>query len=157
MANAAATENCFVDGDLNVDEFSNIDSSLLMSLLDEEGGDDEMLRSMIESLEPGVMNQDSCSETDNSDDASSEDFGFSRSEVDDQLECCSTSPDHHPDFDQWIDMEMAYSCPSYEMTGYFIGRFTGNMVDLEGLQDYSSQVCYDEMPMEEDDYIGLWQ
>lgn len=159
MANATATENCFFDqnyDDLNVDNFSNIDSSLLMSLLEDsqaEDGDDEMLRIMIQSLEPEIMNQDSCLETYNSD-GSSEDYRFSDVE---QLESCSTSPDHHLDF-EWIDMEMAYSCPSDEMARYF-GHFTEKIEtmvhELGGLEDYS-QVYY-EMHMEEDDYIGLWQ
>lgn len=143
MASAAASENCFLDqmcDDLNTaDDFSNIDSSFLMSLLNDSQGedeDDEMLRAVILSLEPEITNHVSCSGTDNS-----EDNGFSD-------ECCSTSHDHYPDF-EWIGMEM-----EMEMTGYF----TGNMVEVGGLEEDYSQVCY-EMAMEEDedDYIDLWQ
>lgn len=141
----AATEICFVDqscDDLNVDELLNIDTSLLMSFLEdsqgEGGGDGEMLRAMIQSLEPEIVNLESCSETDES---SEEYCRFS--EVD-EVECCSTSPQNHPDF-EWMYMEM----------DYFSGRFIGNTVEFGGLDDYS-QVCY-EMAMEEDDYIGLWQ
>ena len=119
--------------ELSVDEFSNIDTSLVMSLLQEED--------MIGSFEPELVDQClSSSETSVSGD---NEYGF----------CDEMS---HPDF-EWVDMEMAYSCPSDEITGYnFIGRFTA---EYEGLEDYS-RVWYDNMPMameEEDDYIGLWQ
>lgn len=138
---AATHEICFLDqssGDLNVDELLNIDTSLLMSFLEDssqgEGGDGEVLRAMIQSLEPEIMSSGSCSETDES----SEECRFS------EVECCSISSQNHPDF-EWMDMEM----------DYFNGRFTGNVVEFGGLEDYS-QVCYG-MDMEEDDYIGLWQ
>lgn len=155
MASFAATENCFLDqscDDLNVDELLNIDTSMIMSLLEDlqaEDGDGDVLRALVQSLRPEIMNQDSCTETCSSDD-SSEECRFS--EVD-EIECCSnsTSLDHHPNY-EWIDMEMDYySCPGYEMTDYF----TENMVEFGGLEDYS-QVC-NGMAMEEDDYIGLWQ
>ncbi|KAI3457534.1 hypothetical protein Pfo_014197 [Paulownia fortunei] len=159
MANATAAENCFINqscDDLNVVEFSNIDNSLLMSLLEDsqvEDGDDETLRIVIQSLEQEIMNQDSCLETYNSD-GYPEDYRFSDVL---QLESCSTSPDHHLDF-EWIDMDMAYSSPSDDMTSYFIGHFTDkieNMVELGGVGDYS-QDC-SGVPMEEDYYTGLWQ
>ncbi|KAL1538380.1 hypothetical protein AAHA92_27135 [Salvia divinorum] len=141
MANA---EICFLGqscDDFNIDDLLTINTSLVMSFLEDsqvEEGDDEVLRAMVESHEPEITSQDSCSET----------YQFSEEVV--QLECCS-SMSHHQDF-EWIDMEMDYSCPSHEITGYFISR---NMVELGGLEDYS-QLC-DGMPMEEDGYIGLWQ
>lgn len=136
MASATATNY----DDLNVDEFTNIDTSLLMAFLEAEDGDDEMFPSTIE-----ITNLESCSET--TDDSSE---GSLFSEVD-ELESCSTSPLHHnPDF-EWIDnMEM-----DYEMNGYFIAPFTENMAEFGGLEDYT-QTCYG-MSMEEDVYIGLWQ
>ncbi|KAG6398116.1 hypothetical protein SASPL_139568 [Salvia splendens] len=131
--------------DFNLDELLNMDSSLVMSFLEdsqvEEGDDDQVLRDM---------------ETYFSDNGSSEECRFSE-EVDDQLECCTSSSHHHlhqQDF-EWIDVEMDYSCPSYEATGYFISCITGDMVDVGGLDDYS-QVC-NGMDIEEDGYIGLWQ
>lgn len=155
MACVAATENCFLDqgcGDFNVDEeFSNIDGSLVMSLLEDlrEGdGDDEMLRAVIQSPEPEITNHDSSSESEDSD-ASSEDYTLFLDE------CCSTTLNHLQDF-EWNDMEMAHSFFSYETAGYFTGNFTGNMIQMGGLEEDCSQVCYG-MPMEEDDYISLWQ
>lgn len=121
--------------DLNGDELSSIDTSLLMAFL-EDGGDDGMFPSTIEATD-----LESCSET------SSE-------------ESCSASPLHHnPDF-EWIDdMEMDYSFPSYNeisMDGYYyIAPYTENMGKVGGLEDYT-QTCYG-MSMEEDGYIGLWQ
>lgn len=144
----SADQYVFLDqscDDLNVDEFSNIDTSLLMALLQDtqtEGGyGDEKLQSMIPSLLPEIMNHESCLETE---DSASEDYLFS--EVDD-LESCSTSPHHHKDF-EWMDMEIGYPC---EMAGYF----TEEMVEVGGLEDYA-QACYG-MSMEEDDFIALWQ
>lgn len=123
--------------ELSVDEFSNMDTSLVMSLLQEEDRDDDMVRLMIESFEPELVNQ--C---------------LSSSETYNEYAFCDEMS--HPDF-EWVDMEMAYSCPSDEITGYnFTGRFAA---EYEGLEDYS-RVWYDNMPMameEEDDYIGLWQ
>lgn len=131
----AATEMCFLDQSsdgLNVDELLNIDTSLLMSFLDDslDGG---VLRAMIQSLdEPAESMSSGCSET-------TDECRFS------EVECCSISSQNHPDF-EWMDMEM----------DYFNGRFTGNVVEFGGIEDYSSRVCYG-MDMEEDDYIGLWQ
>ncbi|KAL1538378.1 hypothetical protein AAHA92_27133 [Salvia divinorum] len=125
--------------DLSVDEFSNIDTSLVMSLLQEGDRDDDTLRLMIESFEPGLADQCLSSET-----SVSGDNGYRF--------CDEMS---RPDF-EWVDMEAAYSCPSDEIAGYFDGRFAA---EYEGLEDYS-RVWYDDMPMameEEDDYIGLWQ
>ncbi|GFQ05754.1 hypothetical protein PHJA_002719500 [Phtheirospermum japonicum] len=146
MANAIAAENCFFDcDDLNAVEFPNIDKSIVMSLLEDsslvqmEDGDDEMLRIVIQSLEREI----------NKSNEYSEDCRFSD---DEQLESCSTSPDHHRlDFD-WIDTEMDYSSPGDEMTSYFIGNYTD---EIGVLGDYS-EFCY-EMPMEEDEYCSLWQ
>ncbi|KAG6395828.1 hypothetical protein SASPL_141957 [Salvia splendens] len=133
MANSG--EICFLDqsqsyDDFNLDELLNMDSSLVMSFLEdsivEEGDDDQVLRYMEASF---------------SDNGSSEECRFSE-----EL--------HQQDF-EWIGVEMDYSCPSYEATGYFISCITGDMVDVGGLDDYS-QVC-NGMDIEEDGYIGLWQ
>lgn len=144
MANA---EFCL--DDFNLDELININTSLVVSFLEDslvEEGDDQVLRAMMESLEPEITNHDSCSETYFSDEGSSEEC------LSEEVECCSSISHHHNQDFEWMDMEMDYSCPSYEITGYFVSR---NMVEHSGLEDYS-QVC-DGMTMEEDGYIGLWQ
>ncbi|KAI3465947.1 hypothetical protein Pfo_022610, partial [Paulownia fortunei] len=157
MANATVTENCsFCTSldDLNDIEFSNIDSSLIMSLLEDsqvEVGDDERLRSVIQSLEAEIINQDSFLETNS--EGYLEDYQFSDVE---QMDSCSTSPDHI--YFEGIDMEVPYCSPTDDMTGYFMGHFADeieNVVEFVGVTDYS-QVCYG-MAMEEDGYHGLWQ
>ncbi|PIN16643.1 hypothetical protein CDL12_10701 [Handroanthus impetiginosus] len=145
MANATATENCLLNqsfDDFNVFEFSNIDDSLLMSLLEdlqvEEYGDDERLRFVIQSLEAEIVKQDSCSEIYyQSEDYRFSDVGF-----------------------EWIDMEMDYVSHHYELSSYFIGHYNlsdkiGTMPEFGGMSDYS-HVCYGMPLMEEENYSGLW-
>ncbi|KAL3613737.1 hypothetical protein CASFOL_041811 [Castilleja foliolosa] len=147
MANAISAGNYFFDcDDLNAVEFPNIDESLVMSLLEDSSlvqmdvEDDEMLRSVIQSLEREI----------NISNENSEECRFSD---DEQPESCSTSSDFHGvDFD-WIDTDMDYSCLDNEMDSYFIGNYA-NEIGVFG--DYS-EFCYG-MPMEEDDeYCSLWQ
>ncbi|KAL1538379.1 hypothetical protein AAHA92_27134 [Salvia divinorum] len=141
MANNA--EICFHDqsyDDFDLDELLNMDSSLVMSFLEdsqvEEGDDGQVSRAM---------------ETYFSDSGSSEECHFSEEVVDDH---CTSLSHHQQDF-EWIDVEMDYSCPSYEATEYFIGCMDGDMADVGGLVDYS-QIC-NGMVIEGDGYIGLWQ
>ncbi|PIM98693.1 hypothetical protein CDL12_28820 [Handroanthus impetiginosus] len=158
MATTIVTENySFNTGleDLNDIEFSNIDASFLMSLTeDSQIDDDERLRSVIQSLEAEILNQNSFLETN-----SEEKYQFSSIQ---QMESCCTSADHdqgHDFYFEGIDMEMPYYCSSAdEMSSYFSCHFEDNvenMAEFGGLTDYS-QVCYG-MAMEEDDYSGLWQ
>ncbi|PIN16644.1 hypothetical protein CDL12_10702 [Handroanthus impetiginosus] len=143
MANATATENCLFNqsfDDFNVVEFPNVDDSLLMSLLEdshaEEYGDDERLRFVIQSFEAEILNQESCLETYQPEDYGFSDVGF-----------------------EWIDMEMDYKSPNDEISSYFINHCLsdeiGIMSELGVMSDYS-RVCYG-MPMEEENYCGLWQ
>lgn len=146
MANATVlTEACSFD-DLNDIEFSvsDIDSSLVMSLLEDsqvlEGTDDERLRSVIQSLEAEIINQDSFLQEINS-----EDYQFSDVE---QIESCSTSPDciYFEGFD-------------LEMMPYVISHFADeieNVFEFVGVSDYS-EICCGMAMEEEDDYHGLWQ
>lgn len=125
-------ENCFLDDDdLNLDEFSNIDSSLVLSLMGDARAEDA---GDIESLEPEIVN--GCSSSESS--VSGDEYRF----CEDEAESCSSTAS--PEY-EWDD-EM-------ETMAYFVGEH-------QGLEDYS-QVWYDEMmPMameEEYDYICLWQ
>ncbi|KAL0443724.1 UNVERIFIED_CONTAM: hypothetical protein Slati_2095100 [Sesamum latifolium] len=153
MAKAIQTETCFWGrscDDLDDVEFSNIDDSLIMSLLEDsqvEDGDDERLRAVIQSLEAEIMSQNSCLEAYDHSEGCPDDYRFCDVE---QPESCSTSPDHCLDF-EWIDMETVqtdYSIHNDEMTSYFI--------ELGGVGDYSQVYNYG-MPMEEDDYSDLWR
>lgn len=152
MANATATETCFWGrscDDLDDVEFSNIDDSLVMSLLEDsqvEDGDEERLRAVIQSLEAEIMSQNSCFEAYDLE-GCQDNYRFCDAE---QSGSCSTSPDHRLDFD-WIDMETFqtdYSIPDDEMTSYFI--------ELGGVGDYSQVYSYG-MAMEDDDYSDLWR
>ncbi|KAK4438989.1 hypothetical protein Salat_0233500 [Sesamum alatum] len=155
MANATATESCFWYNnrdDIGDTEFLNIDNSLVMSMLDDsevEDGDNERLRTVIQSLEAEIMSQDSCLGTYDSE-GCSDDYRSSDS--------CSTSPDRSLDF-EWIDVETDYSCLNDEVAGYFSGQFTdkieNSMLEL-GEVDYSQVYNY-SMAMEEDEYCRLWQ
>ncbi|KAG8386669.1 hypothetical protein BUALT_Bualt03G0173100 [Buddleja alternifolia] len=136
------------------------DSQLLLE--DNIGDNHEKLRSVIQPLEAEINDAnidhvESCLEESSSHGYHLEDYRFSDLEQQVLVDSCSTSISDHQDIgDQWIDdMEMAYSYPSDDMiTGYFIGDFTdkiATMVEFGGVEDYS-QICYDVMTMEEDDY-----
>ncbi|KAL0406590.1 UNVERIFIED_CONTAM: hypothetical protein Slati_3972900 [Sesamum latifolium] len=159
MAGAAIlTENCSFSAsldDLNDVEFSNIDSSFIMSLLDDsqvEGGDDQRLISVIQSLEAEIMTPNSFLETNS--ECYLEDYAFSDVE---QMDGCSTSSDHV--YFEGIDMDVSYmSTLTDDMTSYFIDQSAEemeNVVEFVGLRDYSQVCC--GLAMEEDDYSGLWQ
>ncbi|KAL0353933.1 UNVERIFIED_CONTAM: hypothetical protein Sangu_0974600 [Sesamum angustifolium] len=150
MANATANETCLWGRSCDVlddVEFSNIDDSLVMSLLEDsqvEEGDDERLRAVIQSLEAEIMSQNSCSEAYDSE-GCLDDYRFCDVE---QPESCSPQPDHCLDF-EWIDMETVqtdYCIPNDEMMSYFI--------ELGGVGDNSQAYSYG-MAMEEDDYSDL--
>lgn len=155
MANSTAVEtqsfNTSPD-DFNDIEFSNIDYSLLISLLDDSPvqGVDEDLRTVIQSLEAEIGTDDTFSNTNS--DGFTEDYQSSDAE---QLESCATSPDNL-DF-QFTDMEMAFDYHSEcDNTDYF--NFTDNMenmIEFVQERDYSHLYC--EMPMEEAEYVSLWQ
>ncbi|KAK4438999.1 hypothetical protein Salat_0234500 [Sesamum alatum] len=161
MANTTATESCFWynnSDDIDDTEFLNIDNSLVMSFLEDsevEDGDNERLRTVIQSLEAEIMSQDSCLGTYDSE-GYSDDYRSSDLE---QLSSCSTSPDRSLDF-EWIYVETDYSCLNDEVAGYFNGQFTekieNSMFELGGEVDYSQVYSY-SMAMEEDEYCGLWQ
>ncbi|GER53920.1 DNA replication helicase Dna2 [Striga asiatica] len=152
-------ESCFLDqsfDDLNVDvDFSSIDTSLVMSLLEDsaqvEYGDGEMLRITVKSLGQEIANHGSCLEMYKSDEYYNEDYQIFNVE---QPESCSSTFDHNLDDFDWIGAEMDYSS-----TGYFIANFADkmeNMIEFVALEDYS-HFCY-EIPMEEDGYAtSLWQ
>ncbi|KAL2245572.1 UNVERIFIED_CONTAM: hypothetical protein Sindi_2825400 [Sesamum indicum] len=157
MANTTATENCFWyknSDEIDDTEFLNIDNSLVMSLLEDsevEDGDNERLRTVIQSLEAEIMSQNSCMGTYDLEGC-----------PDDYRSCdvsCSTSPDRCLDF-EWIDMERDYSYLNDEVGNYFNGQFTdktgSTMFELGGEVDYSQVFSY-AMAMEEDEYCGLWQ
>ncbi|KAI3465945.1 hypothetical protein Pfo_022608 [Paulownia fortunei] len=141
MASTTVTENsCCTTchNDLDYVEFSNIDTSLLMSLLEDslvEDRDDERLRNVIQSLEAELVNEASFSES------NSEGYLEYYDQLSDieKMNSCRTSPDRL-DY-EWIDMEMAYSSPIVEMASYFID---------------GPQIC-DGMAVEEAKDIGLWQ
>ncbi|KAL0320504.1 UNVERIFIED_CONTAM: hypothetical protein Sradi_5311900 [Sesamum radiatum] len=155
MASATIlTETCSFGenlDDLNDVEFSNIDSSFIMSLLDDsqvEGGDDQRLISVIQSLEAEIMTPNLFLET------NSKDYAFPDVE---QMDCCSTSSDHV--YFEGIDVDVSYmSMLIDDMTSYFIHQSADEMesvVEFVGLRDYSQVCC--GVAMEEDDYSGLWQ
>ncbi|KAL0301343.1 UNVERIFIED_CONTAM: hypothetical protein Sradi_6411100 [Sesamum radiatum] len=159
MASATIlAENCsFVEDldDLNDVEFSNIDSSFIMSLLDDsqvEDGDDQRLISVIQSLEAEIMTPNSFSETNA--ECYLEDYAFSDVE---QMDGCSTSSDHV--YFEGIDVDVSYmSLTDDMMTSYFIHQSADqmeNVAEFVGLRDYSQVGC--GVAMEEDDYSGLWQ
>ncbi|KAI3465944.1 hypothetical protein Pfo_022607 [Paulownia fortunei] len=142
MASTTVTENssCTTCHDgLDYTEFSNTDTSLLMSLLEDsqvEDEDDERLRNVIQSLEAELVNEASFSES------NSEGYLEYYDQLSDieQMNSCCTSPDHL-DF-EWIDMEMAYSSPIFDEIGsYFMD---------------DPQICHG-MAVEEAKDIGLWQ
>ncbi|KAK4438992.1 hypothetical protein Salat_0233800 [Sesamum alatum] len=161
MANATATESCFWynnSDDIDDSEFLNIDNSLVMSLLEDsevEDGDNERLRTVIQSLEAEIMSQNSCLGTYDLE-GCSDDYRSSDLE---KLSSCSTSPDRSLDF-EWIDVETDYSCLNDEVAGYFSGQFTdkidNSMFELGGEVDYLQGFSY-SMAMEEDEYCSLWQ
>ncbi|KAK4420620.1 hypothetical protein Salat_2012500 [Sesamum alatum] len=159
MASATTTENCSFStslDDLNGVEFSNIDTSILMCLLDDsqvEGGDDERLISVIQSLEAEIMTPSSFLET-NYSECYQEDYVFSDVE---QMDSCSTSSDHV--YFEGIDMDVPYSLLTDDMTSYFIDQFVDemeNVVEFVALRDYS-QVCCGVAMEEDHHYNGLWQ
>ncbi|KAL2245571.1 UNVERIFIED_CONTAM: hypothetical protein Sindi_2825300 [Sesamum indicum] len=162
MANATATENCFWyknSDDVDDTEFLNIDNSLVMSLLEDsevEDGDNERLRTVIQSLEAEIMSQNSCFGTNDSEGCSDD---YRSCDVEQQLSSCSTSPDRCLDF-ECIDMEADYSYLTDEVGNYFNCQFTdkieSTMFELGGEVDYSQVFSY-AVAMEEDEYCGLWQ
>ncbi|KAL2247249.1 UNVERIFIED_CONTAM: hypothetical protein Sindi_2577200 [Sesamum indicum] len=158
MASATIlAENCSFGenlDELNDVEFSNIDSSFIMSLLDDspvEGGDDQTLISVIQSLESEIMTPNSFLETNS--ECCLEDYAFSDVE---QMYGCSTSSDHV--YFEGIDGDMSYMSLTNDMTSYFIDQSADlmeNVVEFVGLRDYSQVCC--GVAIEEDDYNGLWQ
>ncbi|KAL2476559.1 Uncharacterized protein Adt_37295 [Abeliophyllum distichum] len=123
---------------LNDIEFSDIDSALLESFLEEspmEGGDDEMLRNVIQSLEEDISDHNSIPETYEGryvDDCPSLDL--------DLMDSCSTSSDS---FD--------FSWNTDDMTNYLMEHGAEQFV---GIEDYSQDYG---VPLEETGYISLWQ
>ncbi|GFZ07605.1 hypothetical protein Acr_19g0005420 [Actinidia rufa] len=151
---ASVPENwaCINGDDDEFDQFkvNEIDSDLLMSLLEELHGeecDDERLTSMIRSLEaeinPIVMdghdlpmhNSDSCQPSD-------------AAQVDGQD--CSMA--HDLDL-HWMHVEMAPASPSDEMTNWYMDP-CGD--EFDGVRDHS-QNLYGVVHLEELSYGSLWQ
>lgn len=156
MDSATVTQNCSFDtilDDFCDIELSDIDCSLVMSLFEDsqlvEGEDDERFRSVIQSLEAEITNNQDYSFLETNSEGY---YDYQHSDDAEQMDSCSTSPDHMIHF-EGIDVGLLpYSSPMDDTTSHFT---VDDMVEFAGLRDYS-HVCYG-MAMEEEDYHGLWQ
>lgn len=165
MASMVADNWESVDGhnDFIDTENSQIDQSVLMSLLDEsqnEDCDDERLKNVMRSLEAEI--------TPNSTDC----YSFDNLEWEGYpVECQSSSQEsindlefsklHDLDF-QWMDLEMDPSSPCDGMASWYINidpyeQEMGAVTEFDGLKNYSEIISYGTPLMEEHDYGLLWQ
>ncbi|CAI9757163.1 unnamed protein product [Fraxinus pennsylvanica] len=134
MASTVVIETSY----LNDIEFSDIDSVLLESLLEEspiEGGDGEMSRYVIQSLEEEILEYNSMPGTYEEccvDDCPSIYF--------DLMDSCSTASD-----------SLDFSWTRDSMTNYLMEH---GVEEFVGIEDYSQDYG---LPLEEMGYISLWQ
>ncbi|KAL0353932.1 UNVERIFIED_CONTAM: hypothetical protein Sangu_0974500 [Sesamum angustifolium] len=141
-------------------ELSQINHSLLMSLLDEtqvDDCDDERLTNVIRSLEAEI-------------DYSGHDYAYDHNTIwENDLVDCQSSNDESNDQDcllqqddldlHWMDMETIPSSPSGGMGGWYmdhhgLGMVGGMSHEFGGIKNYS-HLCYGS-PLEEQDYGSLW-
>ncbi|PIM98695.1 hypothetical protein CDL12_28822 [Handroanthus impetiginosus] len=142
-----ANENHFsekIHYDDNYIELSHIDNSFIMSLLEDSQvddiRDDVRLRSVIQSLEAEILNEDSFLE------AKSDEYCYEQLSDIEQMNSFCTSA-NHLDF-EWMDQ--------MDLGSYSDVHFEENMMELEGAtRDFDSQICVG-MDIEEANEIGLW-
>ncbi|KAF8025990.1 hypothetical protein BT93_F2733 [Corymbia citriodora subsp. variegata] len=157
MASSVARESWASASKIDDDLGGSVSNDILLSLLEEspqgEERDDEQLNDVIRSLEAEINldtvdGRDLAGELESTGD-SFEEFGRP----------CAVGNSMEPsDFD-WIDLEMAPSSPSDDMSWYMDryedDEMMNNMVEFGVISDYS-QIYYG-LPLEEQGYGSLWQ